>query len=91
VERIAELDMGLVGVVFIASFLVDALGAYYVRTAARGEAFKATAASILIAALGYISLAAFIGNPAYAAPEILGGALGTFLVVKSEGRQKVTK
>ncbi len=77
-----ELDPLLAGAVFASSLALDAFSAYFVRVTARGEAGRASIVSAGIAVLGYVNLAAFIGNPVYAVPEIAGGIVGTYLVVK---------
>jgi hypothetical protein len=82
-----EIDPFVAGVVFFSSLSLDALSAYFVRVTARGEAARASLVSAGIATLGYINLAAFIGNPVYALPEIMGGIAGTYLVVKFDSRR----
>lgn len=77
-----ELEPALAGGVFVSSMAIDALGAYYVRSTARGEAFRASIASAGIAVLGYVNLAAFLDNWKYAGFEIAGGVIGTYVVVK---------
>ena len=83
-----ELDPALAGVVFFSSMGIDALAAYYTRATANGEAGRATTASVAMALLGWINIAAFMGNQAYAIPEIVGGAIGTYVIVRA-GRSSI--
>ncbi len=84
----SELDPLVAGAVFVSSFAIDGLAAYYTKAVAESRAGRATGAGLLIGILGYINLAAFIGNPAYAVPELAGGMVGTYLVVRFD-RQRV--
>ena len=77
-----EFELPVACLVFASSLTLDALSAYFVRVTARGEATRASLVSVGIAVLGYINLAAFIGNPLYAVPEIAGGMIGTYAVIK---------
>ncbi len=83
-----ELDPLVALAVFGSSFGVDALGAYYIRATARGEAFKAAITSAALIVLSSIAFFAFVSNPLYGGAEALGAALGTYTIVKLDARAK---
>jgi hypothetical protein len=83
-----EFDIPIATAVFFSSMAIDGLGAYYTKKVAEGEAGKATGAGLLIGILGYVNLAAFLGDPKMMVPELAGGAIGTYFVVKA-GRTPV--
>ncbi len=73
--------------VFGSSFGVDALGAYYIRATARGEAAKAAVTSAALIVLSSIAFFAFVNNPLYGGAEALGAGLGTYCIVKWDSRR----
>ncbi len=62
-ELFSSLDPVVALAVFGSSFGVDALGAYYIRCTARGEAFKAAVTSAALIVLSSIAFFAFVSNP----------------------------
>jgi CHASE2 domain-containing sensor protein len=86
-ELVSNFDPFIALAVLGSAGAVDALGAYYIRTTARGEAFKAAITSAALIVLSSIAFFAFVNNPLYGGAEAIGAATGTYLVVKLDGRR----
>ena len=82
-----EIDLGIATAVFISSFAIDALAALYTKMVAEDNSGGAALSGLLIGALGYINLSAYLGDPRMAFPELAGGTLGTFVIVEAAKRR----
>lgn len=73
--------------VFVNAGLVDLAWALYIRRTAAGKAVAAANFGVLILALGAFNTLSFVQQPLLLAPIVVGGWLGTYLVVRYEHKE----
>lgn len=80
-------------ILFIAYIVFDFLYGWYVIAIQNLKVLQATFLSLMIGAISYGGVVKIADNPWFGVPIVLGGAIGTFLILKWEKmkRQRESK
>lgn len=77
-----QLDVFTCVVLFFAYTLLDFLSGWYVISVQNLKVYLASFLSIMIGIISYAGVIKVVDNPWYGLPIVLGGGLGTFLILK---------
>jgi hypothetical protein len=75
-------------VLFIAYVIFDFIYGWYVICVQNLKVKLATALSLMIGAISYGGIIKIVDNPWYGVPIVLGGGVGTYLILKWEKKKK---
>lgn len=75
-------------ILFVAYVAFDVIYASYVIAVQNLKILKATILSLMIGAISYGGVIKIVDNPWFGVPIVLGGGLGTLLILKWEKRRR---
>ena len=75
-------------VLFVAYICFDFLYGWYVIAVQNLKITLATVLSLMIGAISYGGVIKIVDNPWYGVPIVLGGGLGTFIILKWQKRKQ---
>ena len=82
-------SIGKAVLVFWLIFFTDALWTIYIQAASKNKALLAASASAILVLIGGVNIWLFIHTPWLLIPEMIGGFVGTYVVIQYNKRKKV--
>jgi len=84
----AEVNIIVCFILFVVYVVFDVLYGWYILAVQKLKAERAGVLSMLIGAVSYAGIYKFTDNPWYGVPIILGGGVGTYLLLLWERKRK---